>query len=66
LLVLTQEGPVVLECQENAKSRRDAGATETIASTYWSYREIESMSLKLVELNEPILGNWRGHISKEL
>src|SRR6266853_3001446 len=33
LLVLTQEGPAVLEFQERARSRRDAGATETIGSS---------------------------------
>ena len=33
LLVLTQEGPAVLEVQEKTRSRRDAGATDIIAST---------------------------------
>src|SRR6266853_2706048 len=33
LLVLTQEGPAVLRIQGRARSRRDAGATEAVAST---------------------------------
>jgi len=33
--------PAVLEFRETARSRRDAGATETIASTHRSFREID-------------------------
>jgi|SRR5258708_36730576 hypothetical protein len=36
--------PAVCEFEEIPKSRRDAGATETIASTHWSIPKIESIS----------------------
>src|ERR1700674_1457592 len=42
MLALTQQGPAVPEFQERVRSRRDAGATETIALTYRSFRGIES------------------------
>jgi len=50
LLALTQEGQAVLGLQKKAKSRRDpsaalrtsAGATKTLASSRWSFWEIES------------------------
>src|ERR1700681_1320436 len=50
ILVLTQQGPAVLEFQEKVRSRRDpssalrtsAGATGTIALTHWSFWGIES------------------------
>jgi len=37
LFVLTQEGPAVLRHREGPMSRRDAGATETIASPHGSF-----------------------------